>query len=214
MPGKKRKLSGARQPLRLKLEKSRRFTARNVSSYPLRSASISSTCRVLPTIPQNTSFFRDVSLGRDRPSAAAVAWVRLMNLSVSNSRVLCLMQETSLTTASTEQIPKSRSSVLRLLNRGNKPASFNTRDDVNRESLASYNWHVRGLGICCRDSKAFSFDCHISMLSKFLQFLIIVWKQRISFLTRLLMSRTLRNFRKWQLWTQTWGMRWGTILFE
>lgn len=62
-----------------------------------------------------------------------------MNLSVSNSRVLCLMQETGLTTASTEQIPKSRSSVLTLLNPGNKPASFNTRDDVNRESLASYN---------------------------------------------------------------------------
>lgn len=114
------------------------------------------------------------------------------------TRVLCVMRETSLFSASAQQkLSNSRLNMMRpLLNHGNKPSSFNVSDDFRRNVISRFRRHVRGFGICSRHSKALSFNTLIPILSKFLKSLIIVLKQRtICSLTCILMFRDLRNFR-------------------
>ena len=96
---------------------------RDVLSNPVGDASISFVSRNPLSGPDIESTCKDDISEIDRPSAAAVTGVSIMSSSPSSSRVLCVILETSLFTASAQQSFKISLRETRLLNCGNKPAA-------------------------------------------------------------------------------------------
>lgn len=147
-------VSEVRLLLALKLASLSHFKVGKGLFIPSNSASVFSTCKMLPGTPFNESRSKDDSLGSDRPSAAAAAWVRRTCSSLSSCKVLCVIPETSLFTAAAQQSTNSRWRAVTLLNRDNTSASFSAPTDVNKQVGGKvppiFKEHVLKVGIWSR----------------------------------------------------------------
>ena len=93
------------------------------------------------------SFCKADNSDSDWPSASAAAVVRFILLSSRSSRVLCLIEATSLVTASAEHLAKERERRMTRSNFGNKDASSTAPFDVKEHQLIDKE-HLRGFGTC------------------------------------------------------------------
>ena len=97
--------------------------------------------------PLIVSFCKADNSDSDWPSASAAAVVRFILHSSSSSRVLCLIEATSLVTASAEHLGEKREKRMTRSNFGNKDASSTALFDVKKGQMIDKE-HLRGFGTC------------------------------------------------------------------
>ena len=96
-------------------------------------------------MPLISSFCKADNSDSDWPSDSAAAVVRFVLLSLSFSRVLCLIALTNFVTASAEHRAKERERQVTRSNFGNKDASSTAPFDVKEENSIDKE-HLRGFG--------------------------------------------------------------------